>query len=90
MAACFEMLLQQLQQACQADDHAAALVSLSLSLGLIETALTSKTSSVTTLSPESLQVRQEAGTTAFLMAVCRADSHADCRVSGFQLLPMPG
>ena len=58
MTACFEGLLQQLQRACQADDHAAALVSLSLSLGLVETSLTSKTASSTALTPASLQVSQ--------------------------------
>ena len=75
MAACCEVLLQQLQRACQAEHHAAALVSLSLSLGLVETALTSKASTATTLMPASLHVRRRAHPAALSIAVCRADCY---------------
>ncbi len=57
MAACREALEEYLCLACQAADHSQALVSLSLALGVVEIALTSKTASQAPLEPEQLQAR---------------------------------
>ena len=58
MAACRDVLEEHLRLACQAADHSQALVSLSLALGVVEVALTSKTACQAPLTPEHLQERQ--------------------------------
>ena len=57
MVACFEVLAEHLRAACQAADHAQALLSLSLALGVVETSLVSRAACPAPLTPARVQVR---------------------------------
>ena len=79
MAACRDALEEHLRLACQAADHTQALVSLSLALGAVEVALTSKTACQAPLKPEQLQARHNLSPWATLRSASRvAVAARDC------------